>query len=141
MTSQLDLDAGGTFRQMQKVFFGPSVGWVWVPATVILPVVVAGTTIVQIGNSLITVNVNGSVTLQFPKFKGSAAGAGGLPGTFTVTPIVIVDIGGFATANPITLLPGAGETFDGQASISLSSNYGSFTLQPDVINGGATLIQ
>jgi hypothetical protein len=141
MPSQLDLDQGGTFRQMQKVFFGPSVGWIWVPAAVILPVTVAGITQVQIGNSLITVNVNGAVTLQLPKFKGSVAGAGSVPGSFTVTPIVIVDIGGFATANPITILAGAGETIDGQASISLSSSYGAFTLQPDVINGGATLIQ
>src|SRR6267142_2465660 len=100
MTSQLDLDAGGTFRQTQRVFMGPSIGWVNAPITSILPVTAAGTTVIQLGNTLITVNVNGAVTLQLPKFKGNQAGAGGLP-----------------------------------------SNYGAFTLQPDVINGGATLIQ
>lgn len=141
MPSQLDLDAGGTFRQTQRVFMGHSIGWVNAPITSILPVTVAGTTVVQLGNTLITVNVNGSVTIQLPKFKGNQAGAVGLPGTFIAIPIIIVDIGGFATANPITILPGAGETIDGQANAILSSNYGAFTLQPDVINGGATLIQ
>jgi len=141
MGSQLDLDQGGTFRQRHQVYLGPSVGWIEAPLTSILRITTAGTITVLGGNTLITVNVNGAVTIQLPPAKGNAAGAGGVPGTFMATPIVIVDIGGFATANPITINAAGAETIDGQASVSLSSNYGAFTLQPDVINGGWTLIQ
>ena len=141
MASQTDLDQGGTFRQQQKVYLGPSIGWVTAPSTVILRVTTAGTTTVQLGNSLITVSVNGSVTLQLPLARSNAAGQAAVPGQAVAIPVVVVDIGGFATANPITILPAGAETIDGPASASLSSSYGSFTLQPDVINGGWTLIQ
>jgi len=141
MGSQTDLDQGGTFRQTQAVYMGPSLGWQPAPASVILPITAAGTVTVQLGNTLITVNVNGNVTLQLPKFKGSSAGAGALPGTYLNRPITIVDLGGFAGVHPVTILPFGTETIDGQASVQLSSSYGALQLQPDVINGGAALTQ
>ena len=141
MGSQLDQDQGGTQRQTQRVYLGPSVGWIYAPSSVVLDVKVTGTTTILLGTCLVKVNFNGSVTLQLPLAKANAAGAQAVPGTFVSVPIVIVDIGGFATANPITILPAGAELIDGQASILLNSNYGAFTLQPDVVNGGWTLIQ
>lgn len=142
MGSQTDLDQGGTFRQTQSIYMGPSIGWQTAPASVILPATTSGTTIVQLGNTLITINVNGLVTLQLPIFKGSVAGAIGIPGTFIGRPITIVDIGGFVSAaNPVTILPSGSELIDGQSSILFVSPYGAMQLTPDVIHGGAALTQ
>ena len=141
MGSQLDIDQGGLFRQTNRVYLGPSVGWVWSPSQVILPVVVAGTTNVLEGTSVVTVNVNGSVTLQLPQSKQSAAGAGAVPGMAVSYPVTIVDIGGFATAHPILILPFGAELIDGLASIELQSAYGAYVMQPDILNGGWILTQ
>lgn len=140
MSSQLDLDQGGTFRQTQRIYFGPSIGFVDAPSTVILPITKVGTTQVLLGNTLVTINVNGLVTVQLYAAKGSVAGAIGQPGTFNAVPVTIVDIGGFASvANPMTILPAAGELIDGQASIKIQTPYGAFVLQPNVTSGGWTL--
>lgn len=141
MPSQLDLDQGGTFRQTQRVYMGPSIGWIYAPSSVVLPITQAGTTVVQPGNSLVTVNVNAAVTIQLPPAKGNAAGAGGVPGSFVATPLVIVDIGGFATGHPITVQAFGSEKIDGLALVMLQSSFGAFVLQPDVINGGWILTQ
>ena len=140
MSSQLDLDQGGTNRQRQKVYMGPSVGWVDAPATVALPVTTAGTTTILLGTTLVLVNVNGAVTIQLPSAKDAGVPAIGLAGPYLKNPITIVDIGGFAGAHPITILPAAGETIMGLASISLSVNYGGYTLNPSNAQQGWTSI-
>ena len=142
MGSQTDLDQGGTFRQQNRVYLGPSVGWQWAPSSVILPIITGGTTIVQRGNSLITLNFNGLITVQLPPAKSSLAGAQANPGTFVAVPITIVDIGGFCSvANPATIQGSGSELVDGLASVSLQSPYGAFVLQPDIIHGGWILTQ
>ncbi len=140
MPSQLDLDQGGTIRQTQRVYMGPSVGWVNVPATVILPVTAAGTTVVLLGTTLVLVNVNAAVTIQLPSAKDAGVPAIGLSGPYIKSPITIVDIGGFAQAHPITILPAAGENIMGLSSISLSVNYGGYTLNPSNTQQGWTSI-
>src|SRR5258707_10270649 len=107
MPSQLDLDQGGTFRQTQRVYMGPSIGWVNVPATVILPVISGGTTVVLLGTTLVLVNANTAVTIQLPSAKDAAVPAIGLQGPYFKNPITIVDIDGFAQVHPITILPAA----------------------------------
>jgi hypothetical protein len=141
MTSQLDLDQGGTYRQTEKVYLGPSVGWVHVPYETILNVVTAGTTTVLLGTTLVLVNVAGSVTIQLPSAKASPAGAQALPYSFVGKPITVLDIGGHATATPITILPFGSETIAGLSTVSLASNYGSFTFLPNLTLGGYTLTQ
>jgi hypothetical protein len=143
MPSQLDLDQGGTFRQTHNVYLGPSIGWVPAPTPVgvILPVITGGTTTVLPGNTLVTVNFNGAVTIQLPSAKASLAGAGANPGTFVQIPLTVVDVGGFAIAHPITILPFGAETIDGLVSISISSNYGAYVLKPNTTTGGWTLMQ
>lgn len=136
MGSQADLDQGGTNRQYAKQYLGPSLGWVTIPAPAssILAVTAAGTYTVNRSVTLITVNVAGAVTLNLPKAHTPTQKA--QLGLFVQTPIVIVDVGGNAGANPITIAPFAGETIMGLASIQLGVNYGGYTLKPlDSLNG------
>src|SRR5271168_185546 len=93
MSSQTDLDQGGTFRQVYKVYMGPSVGWVEIPQTSILPIVSAGSISIARGTNLITLSANGNVTMQLPPALASAAGPQAIPKQWTIVPVVIVDIG------------------------------------------------
>jgi hypothetical protein len=141
MSSQLDLDQGGTFRQTQKLYLGPSVGWVEYADQWVQNVTTGGTTILVRGTNLILVNFNGAVTIQLPSLKASAAGAQAIPRQFSTVPITICDIGGFAFTNPITVLPFGSELISGLNSIPLSSNFGSLVIRPDIVNGGGTFLQ
>lgn len=141
MTSQLDLDQGGTFRQKQRVYLGPSVGWVEMFNNNILPITVTGTTTLLLGTTLVLVNVNAAVTIQLPSAVASPAGAQALPGTFLARPITIVDAGGHATAHNITILPYGTELIDGLATIAILGNYGAYVLTPNTPSGGWTLTQ
>src|SRR5258706_2594723 len=107
MASQLDLDQGGTFRQNQRIYMGPSIGWVNAPASVILSIIAGGTTVVLLGTTLVLVNANAAVTVQLPSAKDATVPAVGLSGPYLKNPITIVDIGGLAQAHPITILPAA----------------------------------
>jgi hypothetical protein len=147
MSSQLDLDQGGTYRQTQKLYLGPSVGWVEVADQWLQNVTTVGATTLVRGTNLILVNFNGLVTIQLPSLKASAAGAQAIPRQFTSIPLVISDVGGFATvANPITILPFGTELISGTFNntstlLKLSSTYGSIVIRPDIVNGGGTLLQ
>src|SRR5690349_7291522 len=106
MGSQTDLNQGGTFRQMKRVWMGPSVGWLWVPDTTVLPITATGTTIVARGMNLVTINVNATVTVQLSSSKQSPAGPQAIPGQSIIYPTTVVDVGGFAnsTTAKITIL-------------------------------------
>lgn len=132
MASQTDLDKGGTNRQLSKRYLGPSVGWITTPATAasVLPITAAGTYTVELSTTLVTVNVNGAVTLNLPRARTPTQGPQAVPGPFAQNPITIVDIGGFAGSQPVTINPAAGETIMGLASIQLAVNYGGYTLKP-----------
>jgi hypothetical protein len=58
-----------------------------------------------------------------------------------LVPVTIVDIGGFATASPITINPIGAELISGLASVQLASAYGSIILKPILETGGWTLLQ
>lgn len=143
MASQLDLDQGGTFRQMINVWMGPSIGWMNVPAPngSTLPVIISGTTQINRSTTLVLVNVVGAVTIQLPSARSSTAGDGAIPGLAVATPLVIVDAGGNANAFPITITPFVGETIDSLASIQIVSNFGAYVLRPNLSSGGWTLLQ
>ncbi len=132
MTSQTDLDQGGTSRSWEQVYLGPSVGWVRRPVTSTLVITAGGTYTLDLSTSFVTVNTTGAVTITLPSAVVSGSGAQAQPGTFVKNPIVIVDVGGNATAHPITIQPVSGsETIMGLASITLSVNFGGYTLAPN----------
>lgn len=141
MGSQSDLDQGGSFRQFVRRYLGPSVGWINSPDDNVVPITAAGTTTVLVGTTLVTVNVNGNVTVQLPSSKASVnATAGALPGLSLALPITIVDIGGFVDGSTvlITILPFGAELIMGLASIQIASPFGAFTLLPRLTTGGWT---
>jgi len=141
MGSQTDLDQGGTFRQYERYWMGPSVGWVTQPQQAVLPITTAGTVAVSRGTNLITLNVNGSVTINLPSAKASPQSPQAIPGQWVLIPLTIVDIGGFAAANTYTINPFGAELISGLATIRLASNYGAFLLKPILETGGWTLLQ
>lgn len=134
MASQTDLDQGGTNRAWVPAWLGPSIGWVWRPATNVLPITAGGTYVLDRSTSLVTINTTGVVTITLPSaVTPSYAGAGTTqPTLFTNNPITIVDIGGNAQAHPITIQPISGaETIMGLTSIQITVNYGGYVLQPE----------
>lgn len=144
MSSQLDLDQGGTFRQWEKVFMGPSVGWVWQPKAAVLTILTIGGTVLQRGTTLVKIGaVNGVVNISLPPSKASLAGPQAIPGQWIITPVTIVDIGGLAGTGPAiyTVFPAAGETISGLASVQLRAPRGSLIFEPLLETGGWNLIQ
>jgi hypothetical protein len=139
MTSQIDYDQGGTFRQFERVWLGPSVGWAYYPQAVTLPLTVAGTATISRGVTLVTVNVNGAVTINLPSSKATAQPLA-IPSQWVLAPVTVVDIGGFASANPITIAAAGSELISGLASVSLSVVYGAVILKPMIDIGGWTLL-
>lgn len=141
MGSQTDLDQGGTFRQYERYWMGPSVGWVTSPQQAVLPITTGGAVSISRGTNLVTVSFNGSVTLNLPSAKASPQSPQAIPGQWVLLPVTVVDIGGFATANPITINPFGAELISGLASVQLASAYGSIILKPILETGGWTLLQ
>lgn len=136
MASQTDLDQGGTQRAWVPQWQGPSIGWIWAPRTNVLAIVTGGTYNVDLSTSLVTVNVPGSkgaVIINMPKATNPGyAGAGmAQPGLFANNPITIIDVGGQATGNPITINPAAGENIMFLSSIMITVDYGYYILQPN----------
>ncbi len=138
MASQLDLDQGGTSREWVSTYLGPSVGWIRLPARNLLEITAAGTYTLDLSTNLVHVSVNGAVTINLPSSQNPAVPAGVLPGKFGKVAVGIVDIGGFAGAHPITLVPAAGETIMNLASIQITSPYGGFILYPSNVLKGWT---
>ena len=126
-----DLSVGGVVRTFIRQYMGPSVGWVELPAQNVLPITAGGTYVLSPDVTLVTVNTTGSVTIKLPSAIQPTVPAGVLPGLFGSIPITIVDIGGNATAHPITIQPASvSENIMGLTSISLSVNYGGYTFAP-----------
>lgn len=132
MPSQTDFDQGGTSRQWVRTYMGPSIGWIYLPGRNPFEITAAGVYTLQPDTSVVNVNVNGAVTINLPSNQNPSAPAGVLPALYARTAISIVDVGGHATAHPITIQSQAGETIMGLASVQITSNYGAFILSPNV---------
>jgi len=86
------------------------------------------------------VDIAGAVTLNLPPAAASAAGAQAIPGSFVGAPIVVLDVGGHASAvNVITIA--SAENIDGFASITIENAYGAYTLNPNTPDAGWTIEQ
>jgi hypothetical protein len=127
----VDLDQSGTSRQWQRTYLGPSVGWIERPYQNLQPITVAGTYTIDPSTNLVEVNVAGAVTIVLPSCQTPAAGAQAQPRLFASNPITVIDIGGNAATNNITIQPNnVVETVMGLSSIKIATNNGGFTLQP-----------
>lgn len=139
MSSQTDLDQGGTKRAWVREYLGPSVGWIYAPQRNVLLITAAGTYNLDPSVSLVEVNVNGAVTVVLPAATDPSVGPQALPGLFAKNPITVVDIGGFAAGQPITIQRNnSAENILGLASIQITANYGGFTLKPSSTQRGWT---
>lgn len=138
MASQTDLDQGGTARQYQQIWLGPSVGWVTFPVTNPVSIITTGTTTLENGSTLVLVNYNGTVSIQLWD-PLTALPAGTLPGKNVGYPLTIVDIGGHASdVNIITVLPAATRTIDGLSSWTITNSFGGVILKPNLTTGNWT---
>lgn len=143
MGSQLDLDQGGTFRQYQKVWMGPSVGWLNMPVQAILTISAAGTYTIQRWTNLIKLKVtSGTVNLNLPSSKASAQGPQALPGQWVYNPVIVCDLSGQAGgATTVNLNPNGSELISGLGQVQLATPYGTVLLEPILDTGGWTLGQ
>lgn len=132
MSSQLDLDQGGTYREWKPAWLGPSVGWIWMPNRNALSVVTGGTFTLDPSTSLVEINAAASVIIVLPSAIDPSVPAGALPGRFAKTPVSVVDTGGNAGAFPITIQPtSSSENVLGLSQIQISANYGGYILYPN----------
>lgn len=137
MTSQLDLDQGGTSRAWILSYLGPSVGWVRAPVGNVLPITAAGTYTLDPSTSLVTVSTASLVTVVLPSAINPVIPAGAQPGLFVGNPVTIVDTGGNAGTFAITIQPASGaENIMGLSSIQITVNYGGYSLLPSSILKG-----
>lgn len=142
MTSQIDLDQGGTARQWVRTYLGPTVGWVYLPGLNPLPTITAnGTYFIQPDTTLVQVNNNGPVSIILPTAIDPGVPAVTQGALYAKKPITIVDIGGFAQASNIVIAPfSVAENIMGLSSIKIAVNYGAFTLNPSNAQRGWTSI-
>ena len=147
MSSQLDLDQGGTFRQKKKVYLGPSVGWVEVPDQTIFPITAPGGYTLLRGMNLVTINVSqGSVVIYLPSSQAAPQGPQAIPNQWALIPIVVVDIGGYGQSNAYQIVPFGSElisgTYSNASPLRITSNYGAYVLNPILTSpGGWSLAQ
>lgn len=142
MGSQLDLDQGGTARQWVRTYLGPTVGWVFLPGLNPLPTITApGTYIIAPDTTLVQVNCVGAVVITLPTAIDPGVPAVTQGALYAKKPITIVDIGGHAQGNNIVINPASGaENIMGLTTISITVNYGAYTLNPSNSQKGWTNI-
>lgn len=143
MASQLDLDQGGTFRQYQRIWMGPSVGWQLMPVQAILSLTAAGTySILRWTNLIKQKATSGTVNINLPSSKATAQGPQAIPGQWVYNPVIIIDQSGQAgAATTVNINPFGSELISGLAQVQLATPYGTIILEPILDTGGWTLGQ
>jgi hypothetical protein len=143
MGSQLDLDQGGTFRQFQRIWMGPSVGWQTMPVQAILTQSAAGTLVLQRWTNLVKLKIpNGVLNINLPSSMATAQGPQAIPGQWVYNPVILLDQSGQAgLATTINVNPFGTELISGLPQVQLATPYGTIILEPELVNGGWTLGQ
>lgn len=143
MGSQLDLDQGGTHRQYQRIWCGPSVGWQTMPVQAIINQTSAGTLTLLRWTNLVKLKVaSGVLNIDLPSSLGSPQGPQAIPGQWIYNPVIITDILGTAGgALTVNIFPFGSELISGLAEIQLASPYGTILLESNLTTGGWSLGQ
>jgi hypothetical protein len=131
-----DLDQGGIGRRWVNEALGPSVGWTRGAVRSVFNITTGGTYSFDLSITDVFVNVAGSVTINLPSAKDPIVPAITIPGGYVKPNVRILDIGGHATGNPITINAAAGETINGIAAQNISTNFGSLILEPTAEGSG-----
>jgi hypothetical protein len=108
----MDLDQSGAGWHKVRTWLGPSLGWVDTQVKPSRYVNVAGSYQVLAGDGIIFVNASGLVTLQLPDVRLWVTEPACQPATAFERAIWIKDLGGNATAFPITIQPFTGQSID-----------------------------
>ncbi len=125
-------------QQAGLVYMGPSAGWARV-AQNLQAISAPGTYVLDPSVTRVTVNAAGAVTITLPTavnptYAGAATTQAAL---FAKGPITIVDVGGHAGANPITIQRNnVNESIMGLSQVQITVNFGGYTLMPN--SAGAT---
>ncbi len=137
------MDQGGTFRQFQRIWMGPSVGWLSVPVTAILNVTASGTLTLQRWTNLVKLKAaSGTLNINLPSSKATTKGPQAIPGQWVYNPVIIVDLLGTASgALTVNINPFGSELISGLAQVQLASPYGTILLEPILDTGGWNLGQ
>lgn len=143
MGSQLDLDQGGTHRQYQRIWMGPSVGWLTMPVQAIITQSAAGTLNLLRWTNLVKIKAaSGTLTINLPSSKASTQGPQAIPGQWVYNPVILVDLSGQAgSALTVNVFPFGSELISGLAEIQLAVPYGTLLLEPILDTGGWNLGQ
>jgi hypothetical protein len=101
----LDPDQSGNSWQKVRVYLGPTLGW---SETLVRPtrnITSPGSFPIVPGESIVLVNVAGSVTLLLPDVKTWVSQVASQPATGFERSIWVKDLGGNASVFPITIVP------------------------------------
>ena len=131
-----DLDQGGISRQWVNTALGWSVGWTRGAVRSVFNITTGGAYSFDPSITDIFVNVAGLVIINLPSAKNPTAPAITIPGGYVKPNVRVLDVGGHALANPITINAAAGETINGIATQNISTNFGSLILEPTAEGSG-----
>jgi hypothetical protein len=112
MPLPVDLDKGGAYAQKQKVWFGPTLGWLDEFGLPSVTIISGGVTAVPAGVALLLVDVAATVTLNLPSALVVLQQTAYQPANGIERSIWIKDFGGNAAAFNITINPFGAEKFD-----------------------------
>jgi hypothetical protein len=121
---------GHGLEHKTKVFLGPSLGWVEMEVRPARTITAAGSYLVLPGDSVIHVNVAGLVTVRLPDAVLWVQEPGYQPATGFERAIWVKDLGGHATAFPITITPFGSQKIDFLPSFQIVQNRQLVRLYP-----------
>src|SRR5215510_5435888 len=125
-----DLDKSGGYAQKIRSYYGPTLGWL---DEYVLPnatITGAGTFSVDPGVSMLFVNVAGSVTLNLADVNLFLQLTSVQPANGVERCVWIKDLGGNATAFPITVNPFGSQKIDLLSQITIGQNRQILRLYP-----------
>ena len=126
-----DLDQSGFNFQGVNTYLGPSLGWVRLRIKPERYITVSGAYIAVPDDGVIMVSVAGaSTSITLPDVAAWMQEASYNPITSFERAIWIKDLGGNATAFPITVNPFGSQTIDGLGIYTISTNYALARLYP-----------
>lgn len=116
------------------IFYSGALSWTWLTGSMASTSVtitnLTGSASIAATDVIVNVNSAGAAVLTLP-LSSAWLVSGGLRGL----PLSIYDISGNASTNNITINTSGGQTISGQASLSITTDYGGYNLYPKTAGG------